>query len=243
MNRLTFLVLLVSAVLSLNEDCAPNGDWDRPNLKEQVKFASVIFEGEVIQNKSNNGHETQSYIKVIRYLKGCGPDKVIVNGFDNKDSCKLDPPLTKIRIRRGAPRRRVRGVYFVCNDEKENEFRINDYTFSAGMLQRTYDRKMLEKLTEDEFRCVSGQKMFTTCKSRTNEFINEYLDKETITVHTREPIKVTPINDDREMNRLHHEYSQYYQQQYPQYFNNVSTQAKREKLNPFSFIGQNSFSN
>ena len=235
MKRLSFLMILMSITVSLNDDCIPNGDWDEPNLEEQVKFASVIFKGKVVGFVGPYGHYKAVRVIVSEYIRGCGPEMVIVNGFDNKDSCLPNPPKAKRQI-----------VFFACNDEGENEFKLNYYTHGTGFYEVGFDKKKLKglgKLTENDMRCRFGQKLFSTCKKREDAFINDYADKETITVHTKKPkVNVVPKPQDPELNRLYYEYDQHYREKYPQYFNNPSTvELNKDNLNPFNFIGKNPF--
>ena len=147
-------ISLLLSILCLSHTYTQTG---AVTAEEQALFAGIVFEGRVA-NRYNG--DTKGMFIDVKYLAGCGPKMVTVEGFAPRGQSNA-PKLPK----NGQP-----VFIFACvSGTGDNAtLKINSYVPTAGVADNS-QRSAVLAATAQEYRCLgSGEYMFKQCQRRTS---------------------------------------------------------------------------
>ena len=126
-------ILILSGTLSA---CSVPQGFKFATLEDQVNNAGAIVEATAGKNfaedKVNFG-----LIKFndVRFLKGCGPEQITVEGFKNSAACGAGIPSVGDKV-----------VLFLCKGSDETNWKINDFSVSTGVVFLKYKKNSLSRV-------------------------------------------------------------------------------------------------
>ena len=124
--------------------CTPLPNFNYATLDEQVKYASAIMVGEVVEMLDGDGYnDAVVNFAVDKYLKGCGDSTITVGGFLGGSMCGS-----------GIPRLRDKLVLFACEKdfkmyvdvETNQKWVINTFSMFTGLRFLEYDETVPEQV-------------------------------------------------------------------------------------------------
>ena len=114
---------LLLLVVDLAHGCTPTVDWTRPTDERQARAASVVVVANVTEvippiNTSDpwlSPHTVRA--TAVQYLKGCGPEEVVITGFTGSSVCGVAAPAVGSQA-----------VFFLCassTNASDQTFELN----------------------------------------------------------------------------------------------------------------------
>jgi hypothetical protein len=152
-------IILFSIILNLSLSCSVAPGYKFATLTDQVNNAGAIVEATAGKNfakdKINFG---QIKFSNVRFLKGCGPKEIIVEGFKNSAACGA-----------GIPKKDQKVILFLCKGSDESNWVVNDFKVSTGVLflnnKKNYSSQ-IKTLVLNKFGSLGKCSTLSECKKK-----------------------------------------------------------------------------
>ena len=138
--------------------CRPGPGYIMPTIEEETEKASAIVKGIVHRVKdSRKGSSKKIILKQTKFIKGCGPKKIVVSNFRSTAACGAGIPKVGDKV-----------MLFICPKRKTKWgrtrfWKLNSIGIGAGMVYVEHELDSVN-MVQDKIRNQFGG--LGLCKSR-----------------------------------------------------------------------------
>ena len=144
-------ILLLTVLQSIN-NCSVSDDFEEATIEESFNLSGAVIVGEVEKPLNNTSvHQTEIILNNDRYYKGCGPNRVKIQGYSSATRCGIFAPEPGTKV-----------MVFVCRDEEKKRWYLNSFTAFAGQF-------VADNTTLAELNIVTKKKNFCGRQIRYDE--------------------------------------------------------------------------